>query len=1020
MMIRWFLIDRDVQCRCELRDPAGGCVSDVAWNPDQGLHLVTASGDDKNPVIKLWDLRSSTSLPLATLQGHKEGILSVSWCPTDSSLLLSCGKDNRTILWDLFQLQPVYDLPSRSTVEEQHASESEGMFGGLASSASQRRYNVAWSPCLPAVVSASSFDRKIQFFSMVGAKSRIGRAPKWLRRPVGATFGFGGKLVSFDSRNQPAATTGPQAKKASASAIVKIHQVVEDPALVQASDLFHNIVAKGEYKKFCELKANADDVSPAERQVWSLMNVICFGSNAREELLTHLGFDSASITETAQAYVAKSNPHAVSASRGSDNTPNPGLDVDSLTLNDGMSIITADDMFNSSPVKSPADAVPPVVPAIPAEPKPQPQLPEDIAKTAELWEMIQSGNAAEPTIRRAIIVGNFEAAVECCLEAGLMAEALLLAQCGDQALRVRTQAAFFEKRRHQHPFLNVLHAVIRNELMAYVLASDLSRWKETLALLSTYGKSDEFPSLCEALAGRLETELKDTSSATLCYMCAANVVRTVEFWTAELNAANEALGRLDTRALENYVEKVVVFTHANPTDTLDRECSAYFSKYAELLAGQGRLSTALSYLKGQNLAENVLIDRLYHAGEKPAGSRPPSFPFPRTQVEPQPQSIATTPTGSTKVAAGAQAQQQQAAAAAAGAGVAQTVKPTAAAGAGAGARQPNRSSANPHAGNISFNPNPVAAAAAVPSPAPAAASPSHGLPEGWIQLVDPSSNRPYYVYTPTGVSQWEPPAPVVPTPAPAPAPAPLPTAANPSAAKFQAGGDSRATSAMSMGSLGPAATASPISAFSPNPVAQPAATAPVSVMPTAAATAAAAAASPAPAVATPAPVEAAPTANLSDTPEGQYVQYLGQIISNLTGKRTLPSFLLFLSFITPVSSPSTADCTASITAPAEKKQMSSVSASYDSLVAQATKGEVSPEVMQKVAALVDNLSNRNFPVATQIQAVSTCPSCCCSAVSLCILSFLFAVGSGEHGVEPAQGLDQGYQDLDPTSVEEIA
>ena len=183
-------------------------MSDLAWNPDQGLHIVTASGDDKNPVIKLWDLRSSTSLPLATLQGHKEGVLSLSWCPTDASLLLSCGKDNRTILWDLFHLQPVYDLPSASAAqanEEPNAeSESSRLFGGLAaSSAGQRRYHVSWSPCLPGVVSASSFDRRVQFFSMIGAKSRVGRAPKWLRRPVGATFGFGGKLVSFNNKNHP-------------------------------------------------------------------------------------------------------------------------------------------------------------------------------------------------------------------------------------------------------------------------------------------------------------------------------------------------------------------------------------------------------------------------------------------------------------------------------------------------------------------------------------------------------------------------------------------------------------------------------------------------------------------------------------------------------------------------------------------------------------------------------------------------------------------------------------------------
>ena len=66
-----------LSCRCELRDPTGGCVSDVAWNPDQGLHLVTSSGDDKNPVLKLWDLRSSTSLPLATLQGENRTIVQV-------------------------------------------------------------------------------------------------------------------------------------------------------------------------------------------------------------------------------------------------------------------------------------------------------------------------------------------------------------------------------------------------------------------------------------------------------------------------------------------------------------------------------------------------------------------------------------------------------------------------------------------------------------------------------------------------------------------------------------------------------------------------------------------------------------------------------------------------------------------------------------------------------------------------------------------------------------------------------
>jgi len=75
---------------CELRAEASGmAVADLAWNPTQGLHLLTASADDRNPVIKMWDLRTSTSMPLTTMTGHQQGLLSIAWCPHDDHLLLS-------------------------------------------------------------------------------------------------------------------------------------------------------------------------------------------------------------------------------------------------------------------------------------------------------------------------------------------------------------------------------------------------------------------------------------------------------------------------------------------------------------------------------------------------------------------------------------------------------------------------------------------------------------------------------------------------------------------------------------------------------------------------------------------------------------------------------------------------------------------------------------------------------------------------------------------------------------------
>eukprot|EP00003_Mantamonas_plastica_P027869 TRINITY_DN6107_c0_g1_i3.p1 TRINITY_DN6107_c0_g1~~TRINITY_DN6107_c0_g1_i3.p1 ORF type:complete len:451 (+),score=61.60 TRINITY_DN6107_c0_g1_i3:94-1353(+) len=116
----------------------------IAWSPEVSTQIITASDDDKRPVMQLWDLRNAyqpvmvrsitacslslsrlhfrvhfllllfspiifslPSLPPLTpptptqeMKGHDRGILSVSWCPNDSGLLLTCGKDNRTLCWN--------------------------------------------------------------------------------------------------------------------------------------------------------------------------------------------------------------------------------------------------------------------------------------------------------------------------------------------------------------------------------------------------------------------------------------------------------------------------------------------------------------------------------------------------------------------------------------------------------------------------------------------------------------------------------------------------------------------------------------------------------------------------------------------------------------------------------------------------------------------------------------------------------------------------------------------------------
>ena len=84
-------------------------INDVVWNPTQGLHMMTAG---KHSGLQLWYLRPSTSMPLATLDNT--GGLSCDWCPLDDRLLLRCGTDNKTKLWDLYTLKVVAEIPEDS------------------------------------------------------------------------------------------------------------------------------------------------------------------------------------------------------------------------------------------------------------------------------------------------------------------------------------------------------------------------------------------------------------------------------------------------------------------------------------------------------------------------------------------------------------------------------------------------------------------------------------------------------------------------------------------------------------------------------------------------------------------------------------------------------------------------------------------------------------------------------------------------------------------------------------------
>jgi protein transport protein SEC31 len=181
-------------------------------------------------------------------------------------------------------------------------------------------------------------------------------------------------------------------------------------------------------------------------------------------------------------------------------------------------------------------------------------------------------------------------------------------------------------------------AIMQDQLTDFVAQSDPRKWKETLAVLSTYGKSDEFPALCAALGDRLEGA-GSFANGSLCYMCALNLGKTVRYWRFSLQKSNGASedGRSSTTdllSLHDFIEKVTVFAQAMDSShyQLEDDVASLFSDYSKALAEQGLLVSASRYLRGCETQEcKELRDRIYRS--RLGGfcsdlmASPPAFPF---------------------------------------------------------------------------------------------------------------------------------------------------------------------------------------------------------------------------------------------------------------------------------------------------------------------------------------------------------------------------------------------------------
>ncbi|XP_002912516.1 protein transport protein Sec31A isoform X10 [Ailuropoda melanoleuca] len=592
--------------------------SGLAWHPDVATQMVLASEDDRLPVVQMWDLRFASS-PLRVLENHARGILAIAWSMADPELLLSCGKDAKILCSNPNTGEVLYELPTNT----------------------QWCFDIQWCPRNPAVLSAASFDGRISVYSIMGGSADglrqkqvdklsssfgnldpfgtgqplpplqipqqtaqhnivlpLKKPPKWIRRPVGASFSFGGKLVTFENVK----TQAQQGAEQQQQQHVFISQVVTEKEFLSRSDQLQQVVQSQGFVSYCQKKIDASQTE-FEKNVWSFLKVN-FEDDSRGKYLELLGYRKEDLGKKIALALNKVDGPDVALK-----------DSDQVAQNDGEESPAAEEQLLGECIK---------------EGK---QESEFLPSAGGTFNISISGDI-DGLITQALLTGNFESAVDLCLHDNRMADAIILAIAGGQELLAQTQKKYFAK--SQSKITRLITAVVMKNWKEIVESCDLKNWREALAAVLTYAKPDEFSALCDLLGTRLESEGDSLlqTQACLCYICAGNVEKLVACWTKAQDGSNPL-------SLQDLIEKVVILrkavqlTQAMDTNTVGVLLAEKMSQYANLLAAQGSIAAALAFLPENTNQPNIvqLRDRLCRAQGQPVpGQESPKIPYERQQL----------------------------------------------------------------------------------------------------------------------------------------------------------------------------------------------------------------------------------------------------------------------------------------------------------------------------------------------------------------------------------------------------
>lgn len=249
------------------------------------------------------------------------------------------------------------------------------------------------------------------------------KPPKWMRRPAGVSFAFGGKLVTFGLLS----TTAHQVPQPCLH-LVFISQVTTEPEFLTRSAELQEALGSGNVLNYCQNKIQQVTL-PSEKMLWQFLKVT-LEKDSRMKFLKLLGYNKDELQKKVAMWLK--------SDLGLGESPQPKEDAPNSSRRQAFCSQTSEHSAEEASASSSF-------------------FDELVPQNITPWE-IPITEDADGLLSQALLLGELGPAVELCLKEERFADAIILAQAGGADLLKQTQERYLAKKKTRIAPVTAHHA----------------------------------------------------------------------------------------------------------------------------------------------------------------------------------------------------------------------------------------------------------------------------------------------------------------------------------------------------------------------------------------------------------------------------------------------------------------------------------------------------------------------------------------------------------------------------------